>query len=284
MYRAGWIVNAEECDYESSRNLGLVCPFCSEALFWAGDYSRVVKEQTQFVSAAFRHYRSADPTAQDCELRATRPDGEAFVNKLEIQSRNQRLELYNRRLWEIFCKTHNQAALDLKRCRKLFGTRWLDNQAKLARNYFRDHSDALSKDLAATFEAMKENKRSDGWQCLLDAGEIDASDEEEYAATVRGFDSKIHIAVAQEVAAFLGTRTAGYVFAKLFAVGVYTVARNVTMLNFETAHPDESLIRVFAPQIKQTDASYLISGLTTLMLLCDWVSALKEIEVQSNGN
>jgi hypothetical protein len=33
IYRAGNLVNAGDCDYESFKELGLICPFCDEPVF-----------------------------------------------------------------------------------------------------------------------------------------------------------------------------------------------------------------------------------------------------------
>lgn len=33
MYLAGTIVKSQDCDYESYRDLGLKCPYCSESVF-----------------------------------------------------------------------------------------------------------------------------------------------------------------------------------------------------------------------------------------------------------
>ena len=94
IYWGGTIVDAEQCDYESSRKLGLHCPFCNEALFLKIGHTRKMPDGSfQKVSPCFSHYPGF---GIDCELRAKRPEGEAYIEKLEIESRNQRLILFNK--------------------------------------------------------------------------------------------------------------------------------------------------------------------------------------------
>lgn len=102
IYRGGLVVDATVCDYESSKKLGLKCPFCSEAVFLRQGSSYKRGDKPIEVSAAFCHYAIGDNAGTECELRSLRKDGQEYLQELEIQSRNQRLEIYNKYLWDIF--------------------------------------------------------------------------------------------------------------------------------------------------------------------------------------
>jgi hypothetical protein len=283
MYRAGWIVNAEECDYESSRKLGLVCPFCSEALFWASGYKREVRQRPQIVAPAFRHYKSADPLAQDCELRAARPDGVEYIQQLQIQSRNQRLDLFNRRLWEIFCESMPGLNSDVKTAKKLFGAGWIEQQAKLGRLYFNQHQAEIYEEIALTFRAIKNSELT---PAQIFAAEIAFSFPERVAdiARIQGFDTKIHLAVCQEVVDFLGTRTAGYAFQKIFAVGVLELAKNAAVLKFNQPATHDSIFAI-VPNVKAIKSiGSHAGGVSSLILNCNWIEVLAKLSGEADEN
>jgi len=104
MYRGGLVVDANDCDYQSSRRLGIVCPFCSEAVYLKKSFQYIRDGKEITASAALCHYHSDSPTAQECELRSLRREGEEYIKSLETQARGQRLELYNKRLWDFIGK------------------------------------------------------------------------------------------------------------------------------------------------------------------------------------
>lgn len=104
MYRGGFQVDVETCDHTSAKNLGLICPFCKEAVFYRSG-SKYVKDSKEIsVKPSFVHYaiEGDELTAGvECENRAKRQDGIDYLKRLEIESKNQRLKLYNDHLWEI---------------------------------------------------------------------------------------------------------------------------------------------------------------------------------------
>lgn len=69
MYRAGNLVKASDCDYDSARELGLICPFCDEPVFLC---KPAIKQRQKsgkyyYTNAHFNHYPSGDITDYDCE-------------------------------------------------------------------------------------------------------------------------------------------------------------------------------------------------------------------------
>lgn len=105
IYRAGIVVDVNHCDYDSDRELGLTCPFCREAVFLrAGNTHQrrpagSEEAKTVDVPPVFCHYPGVE--GRECELRAARPDGQNYIERLTIECRNQRLALYNKHLWEM---------------------------------------------------------------------------------------------------------------------------------------------------------------------------------------
>lgn len=100
MYLGGDIVEAVSCNFESSRQLGLVCPFCREAVYLRGQTEREVNGRKQIVSPAFCHYsRKLDDL--DCERRSITLEGREQIDRIKAEKRGQRLKLYNDRLWEM---------------------------------------------------------------------------------------------------------------------------------------------------------------------------------------
>jgi len=121
IYWGGTVVDALDCDYESSRELGLHCPFCKEAVFLRGSYHRIQEGKSVAVAPSFVHYAH---TGQDCELRASRPEGDAYIQTLMIESKNQRLILFNKHFIDILA-TKESSPLhfqsDIKSFRKILG-------------------------------------------------------------------------------------------------------------------------------------------------------------------
>lgn len=113
LYLGGQIIFASECDYSFSKKFGLVCPFCFEAVFLKKAFER---EQTlrnhqiklQQVPACFSHYK----TGVFCEKKALTRGGQKELQKLQAIARNQRLELYNQYLWQMFAEYYSISSLN----------------------------------------------------------------------------------------------------------------------------------------------------------------------------
>ncbi len=113
LYLGGQIILASECDYSFSKKFGLACPFCSEAVFLKTAFER---EQTlrnhqikiQRVPACFSHYK----TGVLCENKASTSEGQEELQKLQAIAKNQRLELYNQYLWQMFAEVYSLTSLN----------------------------------------------------------------------------------------------------------------------------------------------------------------------------
>ena len=99
----GLLVNASECDYEAFRNLGLTCPHCHESVFLVQGHERHYKKTSNTTEVA-SHFCHRPDKNQDaialCELRS-RQITSTEIQRRETKSKNQRLQLFNRHLWNI---------------------------------------------------------------------------------------------------------------------------------------------------------------------------------------
>lgn len=104
LYKGGNLFDALNCDYSSSRELGLICPFCRGSVFLA---------KGQRVAPHWRHYR-VTVESEYCEKRSLSPEGKEELIALQIPAQKQRLKLFNRRFWEIY-KHKKDVPVNLRR-------------------------------------------------------------------------------------------------------------------------------------------------------------------------
>lgn len=99
----GLLVNASDCNYEDYRNLGLVCLNCHESVFLVQEHDRHYKKTNKTITVAQHFNHREDKSSEEnalCELRVKQITS-AEIERRENTSRNQRLRLFNRHLWNI---------------------------------------------------------------------------------------------------------------------------------------------------------------------------------------
>jgi hypothetical protein len=101
LYKGGELFSALDCDYSSSREEGLICPFCKESVFLSKGFIRTRKSKEEKVIASWKHYRIKEESAY-CEKRSLSAEGKLQLKQLQKPAQNQRLKLFNRRFWDIF--------------------------------------------------------------------------------------------------------------------------------------------------------------------------------------
>jgi hypothetical protein len=101
IYLGGAIVTAPECDYHSTIDLGLNCPFCSKPVFLVKAFDRQRGDKAHVVPAHFSHYKADSELGKDCEARSLSKEGREFLQKLRPEARGQRLAVFNRRMWQM---------------------------------------------------------------------------------------------------------------------------------------------------------------------------------------
>ena len=105
IYKGGEIVYASECNYESAKKLGIVCPFCNEPLFWRDEFARLAPKTKDIVivDSHFAHYANVDGSV--CEKRSITPEGRAFIEQISSESRGQRLKLFEKYFLKMVSKS-----------------------------------------------------------------------------------------------------------------------------------------------------------------------------------
>lgn len=212
MYRAGMIVSASEADYSTAKDLGLICPLCSEAVFWRRGHIRK-RGRAIWVSPRFCHYPGGDPQAFDCDARAKTKAGRDEIMRLQIESHNQRLEVYNKHLWDMFKADRNLKRDRLLKIRKAVGDAWIDTTWRLCQKELRRDialaTQQLAEYLQSPGELTEEFLRGRASEETLEA----LQEQQEYFA---GIDQRLHMTICTEILEFLGTRTGGYAFRHIF--------------------------------------------------------------------
>ena len=213
MYFGGDIVSAADCDYDSSRELGLKCPLCSEAVYLVRSFQRDRGGKTQLVKAQFRHYPGSK-FGDDCELRVLSKEGREKIEAIRIERRNQRLELYNNHLWEMFAADRNISRQHLIAISKWYGSKKLEKDARKWHKLFRDLIDdgsiyemsafyldeILTGELDPLVEGLTPSEQEDVQRQIMWFQEVDRQHQK---------------VVVHEIIEFLGTRTSGYAWLKI---------------------------------------------------------------------
>jgi hypothetical protein len=124
MYHGGELVSALDCDFESYRELGLLCPFCNEPVYLCGETVRQSSRthKLSYIRPHFKHFPGGDPLDFDCEKRAISAEGKRYLDAIRAERRGQRLELFNRYLWDMIRDGMDMdSSLDSFRRQKILG-------------------------------------------------------------------------------------------------------------------------------------------------------------------
>lgn len=249
--RDGEVVAAIDADYNSFKDLGLICPLCNEAVFLVRGSSRKRGDKLEEVSPHFSHYKEG----KVCELRARSIAYQQYIEQISPQSRGQRLSLFNRRFWEIF----SYKKVFPKNLKKhLFRTTGTDEETinKLVAHCwkrwdYKQIAEAADKALEESL-ASGNNKLVDMWLEVLNMD----MESQEVIDSFKGATSPLNIAIRNEAIRWLGTKTAKESFTNLIMLGMY------------------DLSEIKPPPWHTTDISYM--ALTSLALT-DWVEAIANL-------
>jgi hypothetical protein len=235
MYLGGAIVSAADCDYQSSKKLGLICPYCSEAVFLRSGSVRETtlrnkQKATQTINPAFAHYKGS-LTSMDCENRATTKEGKERIRAIIIESHNQRLELFNRRLWDLIKNDRNiREKKILRRVKSCLTNQELNALSIQARQ---EWSEILPR-IYDTFNYLRQLNSLDGIYARY-AGILSDEEFEEEKATFLNYFGRVsaqfHYTICTEIADFLTTHTSGHAFYWLVKAAI-----NVMLVTGITAH------------------------------------------------
>lgn len=273
--RGGEIINASACDYESTKLLGLVCPFCSQAVFFRSGsfYTRKGKQISS--PESFSHYHSEDllATDKDCELRSSRPEGEEYLQRLKIEAKNQRLSLFNKRLWLIVKSSYSVNSL--REVDKAFKKEWLQTTS------IQCHKE-LARDLSLYQTELEQLKRFSVEQqkekllCPAWTKEESFRDYENCSY----IDKQINLVIAKEALEFLSTSTGKYAFLKILKLSIQTLSLSMYSLAYQgkatPLYPQS--IYLFAKKIEGLKCYDLIKSITGVVFYTNWLSIFEDLE------
>jgi hypothetical protein len=267
LYKGGKLIDASEADYECSKELGIVCPFCKEAVFLAREHIR----KNSNVRASWRHYKVSEQSAF-CEERALSVQGKEMLKQLQPEARGQRLRLFNRRFWDIYSYEKDVPPLD-KVTRHIFD----DKTTNLLIKHCRDKWDipAIMKIIPSRIESIVETveKSSSELVPMLNSVGLDRlafAEQQDVLQTAR--NSLNHFAgikfsllrhkILSEVIEWLPTETASASFRKVILLAIIDCRA------------------ISAPPIH---SSAIANVAVSSLILTDWEVAIASLKEPSKG-
>lgn len=225
MYRAGNLISAKDCDFDSYKELGLICPFCNQPVFLVKPAfkQRQKTGATYYCQPHFSHYPGSDISDDDCEKRSQSTEGQNWIENIRIERRNQRLELFNLYFWDIIQSSNGYPKSPEKIVEKQIGVDQLIKIQSDIREWWNSHREDVYKMIDTAVNILVDKTKAESHMIEM-AKEVGAEraaiaylDRIEFAMEA---DHKLHKAIAYEAADFLGTRKAGIAFRKMVAVAI----------------------------------------------------------------
>ncbi len=241
MYRAGLQVGADNCDYDSAKRLGIICPFCKEAVFLRRGNYHERSGRPVIVPNSFAHYGSDDLVAKQCELRAKRQEGIEYLDRLRAESKRQRLKLYNDHLWEMIAADRNISRQQLLQQRKWFGMKAITAFSKTVCRCWQKHqpSGANYGIIAEAVKAISTGEALDLYRSPLVKEETQLQ-----SIWMNNIDQALHLMICCEISDFLGTRTAGYALEKICAACLLLLRMQKPNLHPKNVTPEEMRLTI----------------------------------------
>lgn len=267
LYEGGKLIDAAEANYEYSRELGMICPFCKEAVFLAREHLR----KNSSVRASWRHYRVSTQSAF-CEERALSTQGKEILKQLQPEARGQRLTLFNRRFWDIYRYEKDVPPLDAA-TRRIFD----DKTVNLLVKHCRDKWDipAIMKIIPGRIEAIVETVEKRGSELVpmlnsVGLGRLTFAEQQEVLKTAENSlnyfagikFSLLRHKILSEVIEWLPTETASASFRKVIQLAIIDCRA------------------ISEPPIHSSDiANVAVSSL----ILTDWEAAIASLKEPTKG-
>ncbi|MDJ0715751.1 MAG: hypothetical protein QNJ54_16220 [Prochloraceae cyanobacterium] len=234
IYYGGTIISAWECDYNTSRKLGLSCPICSEAVF-------LKARNSQTLTPHFSHYKFAN-NILDCENRIKTPAGKKAIEGIELEAKKQRLSIYNKYLWLLILKDCQFKKSSLLSLRKFMGQKRIEFYSKEFRKEWRENYRDFYKDMKKLVDVAAKGGRIH-YDSLMQKG---IEEQEKYFQTK--CDLRLHLLICQEICQYLSSQTAKGIWLKL------TVLALALRLSIAYRRNEPQ------PEIKNSECLQLISG------------------------
>lgn len=232
MYFGGDIVCAKECNYNSYVRLGLKCPFCNCAVFLRSASSRIINGIEKPITAYFAHFASGSNDNWDCEARAKTKAGGEEIERVKTEARNQRLKIYNDKLWQIIKDDANIERQFMIHANKVVGEKWIASLAKLVKK-------EISQNLKKFYDSINPSVRKRDQKHIdalaaIDRPDIQSmfeQDDDKRKKYFESCDTRLHKAICCEVIEFLITPSGTWAFNKMLTLSCYI---DLTTASLET--------------------------------------------------
>jgi hypothetical protein len=247
MYLGGSIINASECDYQSSRELGCKCPCCGEAVFLRAGVVRQTtlrnkQKALQVVNPAFVHYKK-DVVVVSCEKRFHTKEAREKTEVFEIQGRNQRLKLYNHKLFEILKNEHEWNKSQSISIKKFIGGKYVDAFAKKVHEQAVTAGEELTLKAEDAFKTILSKKTyeeavSEKIQDYYPKPGGQKSYDYYFNYFKHQCDCRLHLKICLEIVSFLQTQTSSYIWQKLapYLLGMFFSSVDQRLLSNDKTH------------------------------------------------
>ena len=178
IYLGGSIVESFDCDYSSYKELGLTCPFCNSAVYLRKGSVRTIEKSGKVYSTRpyFSHYsvNNEDELLNECERRVQTKEGREAIEKLKIESRQQKLVFFQQHLLDIFAKTYNVTKSELRKADRAIGRSHLVFYSeRVSENFYHNCASELSVILGNCIESIRDELKIRE-EIILDNGGIEA--------------------------------------------------------------------------------------------------------------
>lgn len=228
----GELIEAKDCDYESYKHLGLLCPECKDPVFLRAEGVRILKKKEVKIGAHFAHFPGKDPALMlACENRV-KAYNESDLERLAKNTQNQRRKLFNR----FFCKIIKEH-LSLEYSWEFSNIVLQDlNNKNIVQKFARGYSDPdiLSNSIAFIEEAITgsyslsnlchNNREIPQLVCRLahfkNLAVNPDLNEAFRQSIISGLDLKMHKMVCIEALQFIATKGARPILEKLFSLAL----------------------------------------------------------------
>lgn len=268
IYLGGDIVSAQECNYESYLKLGLKCPFCNSAIFLRAASSRVIKGIQKPITAYFAHFPSGTNDNWDCIARAKSVAGRQEIEQIKIEAREQRLKVYNNKLWELMITDLQLTNRKMKEIRKSIGEREIENKTKIVRIEIVNNLDKLCQEIDHISKSL--SSRDASFIKAMSQSPKDAKKMISMSSEYLGqCDRRLHTAICCEVLQFLSTKSGNWVLSKLVALAI-------NACKIELKRPDNKLMPVDGL------GSYQFAMIVSYSLIkTHWAEAIARLDQQA---
>lgn len=228
MRYGGLLVNASDCNYEDYKNLGLVCPNCHESVFLIQEHDRHYKSsKTSKVAAHFSHRKEKSAQAIAlCELRVNQISA-AEIKRRENASRNQRLRLFNRHLWNILTTCYKLDAFSQRQQLVDVGFAKVCPNAQVALQIKKGYTSLLSQMLANERERIvfqAEQFINDLRSQVTQEQQLHENLQPIIALWRQAIDCKMQVEIYKEVIAVLVQKKHLPILEKLIELSLYNLA------------------------------------------------------------